>query len=236
LQVNRLVSRPDDVPLVLARIETQAVRRYHPGFNCGGALVHERKPLLSRKLRIGLLRAAFVPVVLCALFGWRSWQDASVTDFVVEWSGYVFLMAGIGIRLWSTMYIGGRKSKQLVTDGPYSLCRNPLYVGTVLLAVGASLCLENVLMLLVSLAIMIPVHAIVTVAEERHLEELFGDQFREYKRSVPRFFGSSLFRVGEPGPAAIAVGPQAESRPPWLPPFSACPRRWRPRTMHTKAL
>ena len=41
-------------------------------------------------------------------------------------------------------------------------------------------------------------------------------------------FGSSLFCVGGPGRAAIAVGPQAESRPPWQPPFSACPRRWLP--------
>ena len=152
--------------------------------------MRDRQPLLSRKLRIGLLRVAFVPILFCALFGWRSWEDESVADFAVEWSGYVFLMAGMGIRLWSTLYIGGRKSKQLVTDGPYSLCRNPLYVGTVLLSVGASLCLENILMLLVSLAVMISVHALVTSAEERHLEDLFGDDFQAYKRSVPRFVPS----------------------------------------------
>ena len=111
-------------------------------------------------------------------------------DFAVEWSGYLFLMVGLGIRLWSTLYIGGRKSRELVTDGPYSLCRNPLYVGTILLTIGASLCLENVVMLAVALAVMIPIHALVTVAEEGHLEDLFGDEFRAYKRAVPRFLPS----------------------------------------------
>ena len=149
-----------------------------------------KKPLLSRKLRIPLLRIALIPIAFCALFGWRSWQDESVTDFVVEWSGYAFLLAGMGIRLWSILYIGGRKAAELVTDGPYSLCRNPLYIGTVLLTIGASLCFENLLMLLVSLAVMIPVHAMVTLGEERSLERKFGEDYRAYKRTVPRFLPS----------------------------------------------
>jgi len=171
--------------------------------------MHERRPLLSRKLRIAFLRAAFIPIVLSALFVWRPWEDESVMDYAVEWSGYVFLLAGMGIRVWSTLYIGARKSKQLVTDGPYSLCRNPLYVGTILLTIGASLCLENMLMLLVSVAVVIPAHALVARAEERHLEDLFGDDFLTYKRTVPRFLPS--FRCYR-SPESVVVSTRAVRR------------------------
>jgi protein-S-isoprenylcysteine O-methyltransferase Ste14 len=46
------------------------------------------------------------------------------------------LWPGATLRLWSTLYIGGRKRVVLVSDGPYSLCRNPLYVGTFLIALS----------------------------------------------------------------------------------------------------
>jgi len=144
----------------------------------------------GRKYRILFLRLAFVPIIFVAMFVGRPWKDESLTDFLVEWLGYAFLLAGMAIRLWSTMYIGGRKSKELVTEGPYSMCRNPLYVGTILLCIGASLCLENVLMLVASLAIIVPVHALVTMAEEHILERRFGSTFQAYKRTVPRFIPS----------------------------------------------
>lgn len=148
------------------------------------------KPLLSRKCRIGFLRVAFIPLILAAAFAWRQPEnEQSVADFAVEWVGYLFLLAGLGLRLWSILYVGGRKSKQLVTDGPYSICRNPLYTGTILLTIGAALCLGNIVMLAVGLMVMIPVHLAVTLAEERHLEGIFGEEFRQYKRCVPRFFG-----------------------------------------------
>jgi hypothetical protein len=88
------------------------------------------------------------------------------------------------------MYIGSRKSKELTCEGPYSVCRNPLYVGTVLVAGGTSLCLENVLIFAVTLLLTVPVHVAVAVAEERRLAQLFGAEFEAYTRHVPRF----LFR------------------------------------------
>ncbi len=143
-----------------------------------------------RHLRIRLMRLAFVPFVFVAIFGWRSWPDDSMPELLLESIGYVFLMVGVALRLWATLHIGGHKSTELITDGPFSMCRNPLYVGTMLLAIGASLCLENILLLAMTVLFLVPIHAAMIISEERHLAEIFGAPFEAYRSRVPRF----LFR------------------------------------------
>jgi len=141
-----------------------------------------------RKMRIALLRLSFVPVVFLAVFVRPSWGLESTVAFCVELAGYAFLLAGLAIRVWSILYIGGRKSHELVTEGPYSVCRNPLYVGTFFLAVGAGLCFENLLMLLAVFLILIPIHVYTAKTEEKHLLDLFPESFREYRLRVPGFW------------------------------------------------
>jgi len=141
-----------------------------------------------RKLRIQLLRLVFVPIIFVAFFVRPSWSLESTTAFVMEFGGYLFLLAGLVIRIWCSFYIGSRKSKEIIAEGPYSICRNPLYIGSFLLAIGAGLCFENLLMLLLVPAIIIPVHIVTTRMEEAHLEAKFGEQYRIYKQKVPRFW------------------------------------------------
>lgn len=142
---------------------------------------------ISRKARTRIMRLGFFPIAFVALFGSRSWDTERSTGFLIEASGYILLLAGAGIRLWATLYIGGRKSRELVSDGPYSLCRNPLYLGTVLITAGASLCFANLPMLVLSLGLMVPVHWLVVNAEERHLAERFGSAYETYSMRTPRF-------------------------------------------------
>jgi len=141
-----------------------------------------------RKLRITLLRLVLIPIVFVAVFVRPSWSLESTTAFVMEFGGYLFLLAGLVIRIWCIFYIGGRKSKELIVEGPYSICRNPLYLGTFLLAIGAGLCFENLLILMLVPTIIIPVHIITAQMQEAHLEAKFGEQYQMYKQKVPRFW------------------------------------------------
>jgi len=141
-----------------------------------------------RKLRINLLRLVFVPVVLIAVFVRPPWSLDSTLGFAMELGGYLFLLAGLVIRIWCSFYIGSRKSKEIITTGPYSICRNPLYIGSFLLAIGVGLCFENLLILILVPAIIIPIHLIVARMEESHLESRFGEPYRLYKRKVPAFW------------------------------------------------
>lgn len=143
-----------------------------------------------RKRRIRLLRWAMVPVVLIPVFVPSSWTQDPAIDFPIEWFGYLLLVAGLGLRIWSILYVGQRKSKELVTTGPYSLCRNPLYLGTFAIAVGAGLSFANVLMVAAALVVIVPIHLAVIRLEEPHLRDLFGRQYDEYARRIPRLLPS----------------------------------------------
>src|SRR5947207_2150332 len=65
-----------------------------------------------------------------ALLFERPLPEGTTLDHVMDGCGWALAVAGIALRLWATLCIGGRKTHQLVDEGPYSLCRNPLYVGT----------------------------------------------------------------------------------------------------------
>jgi len=157
-----------------------------------------------RKLRVRLLRLAFVPVAFVGLFVRPPWLLESTTAFFLELGGYVFLLGGLAVRIWCTFYIGGRKSKELITTGPFSICRNPLYIGTFLLSIGVGLCFENLLMLLLVLVIVIPAHVIAVRMEEAHLEKVFAEQYRSYKRRTPRFL-PCLRDYHSPGVVSVPV-------------------------------
>jgi protein-S-isoprenylcysteine O-methyltransferase Ste14 len=157
-----------------------------------------------RKKRIFLLRLAFMPMMFVAMFfSWR-WSDNTVWDFVIEWTGYVFLLLGVALRIWSTLYIGQHKSKKLITKGPFSICRNPLYIGSLLVLTGVSLCFENLVLLAIGLVLIVPIHIFVVLAEEKHLFELFGQQYAEYAKRVPRF-GFSLRNFSTPETIEIST-------------------------------
>ena len=58
--------------------------------------------------------------------------------FVCECVGWLLFTSGAVFRWWSTLHIGGRKSYELVSDGPYSITRNPIYLGTSLLTLSVA--------------------------------------------------------------------------------------------------
>src|SRR5690348_8154731 len=57
--------------------------------------------------------------------------------------GWTTFMAGAALRFWATLYVGGRKEEQLIMEGPYSICRHPLYLGSLLLGASGALFFES---------------------------------------------------------------------------------------------
>ncbi|HEY5311257.1 MAG TPA: isoprenylcysteine carboxylmethyltransferase family protein [Pirellulales bacterium] len=116
--------------------------------------------------------------------------------------GWVVFLAGAALRFWSTLYIGGRKTHALVCEGPYSVCRNPLYLGTFLLWLSGAIFFKSI-SLLVGVAAGILFYALVTVPhEEQVLRQSLGEAYADYCRRVPRFWPRlSLFRT----PAVLQV-------------------------------
>lgn len=78
---------------------------------------------------------------------------------------------------WSAMYVGGRKWRALVTERPYCIVRNPLYVGSFLRALSVGCFLKSIVVL--------STVVLVISSAERQLKTFFGDAYREYRRRTP---------------------------------------------------
>jgi protein-S-isoprenylcysteine O-methyltransferase Ste14 len=135
--------------------------------------------------------------------------------------GWGVFLVGAGLRFWSTLYIGGRKTHGLVCEGPYSVCRNPLYLGTFLLWLSGAILFKSV-SLLVGVAAGILFYALVTLPAEEHVLKLsLGEAYAEYCRRVPRFWPRfSLFHtpaVLQVSVAGLVMECRRASRWIWLP-------------------
>ncbi|WP_437190650.1 methyltransferase family protein [Planctomicrobium sp. SH527] len=110
----------------------------------------------------------------------------------IDAAGYLLIIAGIGIRLWSISTIASRKSVQLVTNGPYSLCRNPLYIGTLLISMGFLCLVQNLTMATLTLPIILLYIFGVVPAEEKVLRSIHGSAFDSYCASTSRWLPKSF--------------------------------------------
>jgi len=76
---------------------------------------------------------------------------------------------------------------QLVTSGPFSISRNPMYVGVVLATLGLALAANSLWLLLAGLGpSLLYLQLLVIPREERELERVFGRQFQQYCEDTPR--------------------------------------------------
>jgi len=76
---------------------------------------------------------------------------------------------------------------ELQTDGIYKISRNPMYASFFFLNTATFLFLPSILLLVVMIYGMV-VHHFIILGEEKYLEGEFGDEYREYKRRVARYF------------------------------------------------
>src|SRR4051812_27868607 len=94
--------------------------------------------------RRGLIGGAvLLPALFVALFSKPMIEEGTWADFFVDSFAWIAFLGGLLFRLWPTLYIGGRKRTTLVCEGPYSICRNPLYLGSLLLTVSFGLFLQS---------------------------------------------------------------------------------------------
>ncbi len=84
--------------------------------------------------------------------------------------------------------MSGVLTGKLVTGGPYCRSRNPQVVGWGLALVGAAIAGRSVRALLLVAAFFL-VHRLHAPIEERHLERVFGEEYRHYRTAAPRLLG-----------------------------------------------
>lgn len=106
---------------------------------------------------------------------------------VVELLGLILLGTAAFGRVWCLVYVAGKKDNVLVTQGPYSAVRNPLYVFSFLGVIGFGLAVENPILSVVLAIAFILYYRNVVPREEISLVEEFGEPYSEYLRTTPRW-------------------------------------------------
>jgi hypothetical protein len=88
--------------------------------------------------------------------------------------------------------------KELCRDGPYSICRNPLYLFSFIAGIGVAAQCHSRVVMIVFASIFCGYYFLVIKAEEKRLAALFGDEYEEYCRAVPRIIPRfRIYRTSE---------------------------------------
>lgn len=133
--------------------------------------------------RVVLSKLIFIFVSAIALRernpGWfkGTWQN------VVGMAGTVMVVSGIGIRSLAAGVL--KKNTSLATDGPYRLCRHPLYLGSALLMFGFLVLVNTTWWNFLVIPLMFAMYTATIRKEERKLRAKFGETWQTYASSVP---------------------------------------------------
>ncbi|PCH49628.1 MAG: isoprenylcysteine carboxyl methyltransferase [Hyphomicrobiales bacterium] len=96
--------------------------------------------------------------------------------------------SAITLRKHLTTILPTKAASHLVTSGPFSISRNPIYLGNTIITFGLALFFENIWYILLGLVAAFITNEIVIKREERHLLEMFGEEWEKYTQKVRRWF------------------------------------------------
>ncbi|MBN2283093.1 MAG: isoprenylcysteine carboxylmethyltransferase family protein [Deltaproteobacteria bacterium] len=109
---------------------------------------------------------------------------------ILKTAGFALVFLCVLGRIWCAVYIGGTKDRELCTDGPYSLCRNPLYLFSFFGVAGLMSVSQNLYLLILSIPLFWLYYHFVITSEEKGLEKRFGKEFITYRSRTNRIIPS----------------------------------------------
>jgi protein-S-isoprenylcysteine O-methyltransferase Ste14 len=121
-------------------------------------------------------------------------------------AGCVFIIPGLAVRAAASGHI--RKNREVTTTGPYAYTRNPLYLGSLLIALGFVIAARNLWIAVFALLMFLAIYLPVIRAEEAYLKNAFPG-YSEYAAEVPRLLPRarpylSGSRLASQGPAGFS--------------------------------
>lgn len=125
---------------------------------------------------------------------WIAWAHIELMP-VVRFLGAGVAVLSIALVAWIHRVLGRQysakheiqKDHQLITAGPYSMVRHPMYTTLNLFSISMALVTSNLLLILFAIFVALPFPWIAS-REEAMLTDQFGDEYRAYMRRTGRFF------------------------------------------------
>jgi protein-S-isoprenylcysteine O-methyltransferase Ste14 len=142
----------------------------------------------TQRVRKYMLRFGFALCICFLITTDSTWRTQSPGAYeLVSRLGTMLILVCVMGRTWCTLYIGGLKKRQLVTLGPYSVVRNPLYLFTIIGTAGIGAQAGSLIMALLLALLVGAVFYAVALREEAFLIATFGSEYAAYAHRVPLF-------------------------------------------------
>ena len=157
------------------------------------AVEREGKGMFAFRVLMGCLLLAWL-VVYAINPPWLEALSVPLPDWL-RWAGFALGLASLGLWTWTQVALGKEWSPQLqlrdehhlVTTGPYTRVRHPLY--TAMIGYGIGLALVTANWGFIVLAVVIIAGSVARLPrEEQMMIERFGDEYTTYMRRTGRFF------------------------------------------------
>lgn len=146
------------------------------------------------RYRIGVWRLVVAAALALLILGVPVWQETWLAGAMLVPGIAGIAVATVG-RLWCALYISGHKGSKLVDQGPYSVCRHPLYLCNGLGFLGLGLITESLLITSALVLAYVALYPPVIRSEDHLLAERFPHH-GDYLRSTPAVWPKiTLFRT-----------------------------------------
>jgi protein-S-isoprenylcysteine O-methyltransferase Ste14 len=168
--------------------------KHHPIIFIGNFFFRYRD--LVFPVYIGILFFLFSPPIYAV-------NGSEFYEMVRDVIGVTCALLGLFVRAmvigFAYIQRGGLNKKvyaeSLVTQGIFALCRNPLYVGNMLIYLGIFLMFGHLLCLAIGILSFAFIYFSIVATEEKFLKEKFGEEYESYCKQVPRWIPRlSLFK------------------------------------------
>ena len=146
-------------------------------------------------IRLGFFTRARMPLTrlggaLCLLYVALAAPSAYLSAWgavTSELAGFALLIFAAMGRMWCLVHISGNKKTALVTEGPYSVVRNPLYLFNFIGGIGFGLAVEQPLLALLFSVGFFLIYPNVVAREEAELRRIFGERYHRYAATTARW-------------------------------------------------
>jgi len=149
------------------------------------------------------------------------YENANIWSLII---GFLIVAGGELLRLWGVSWAGSEtrttghmEGTYLIISGPFAYTRNPLYIGNILIYLGIGIMSFAIFPSLQVFALLFFIFQYdhIIKGEEEYLLNRYGEQFKEYKKNVPRLFPRlTPYKTGEvrQPPFKLKAGLRSEKR------------------------
>jgi protein-S-isoprenylcysteine O-methyltransferase Ste14 len=160
-------------------------------------VVQERRQFEKAEIFMTIAILGYFGAVILYLLNlsWFTWSQIPAYPEFIRWIGVLLVLSSVPLLWWIHKTLDRqysaclqiKDSHSLITEGPYSRVRHPMYTVLNMFSFGVALVTANFLTILFAFLVIIP-FPFVAKKEEQMMIETFGDQYTEYMHKTGRFF------------------------------------------------